>query len=265
MRLIAKIATAAMLGVAWAAAGQAQDVVKIGQIEAQTGPNAIYGWMGSQGVPMAVDEINKAGGFKVGDKTHKIELISLDTRGDPKEATIQLKRLLEQDKARFVYGPFLSNVFVTVLPYAKQFNGKFLLMGGATRMHDFVGTPEHDFVIRTWNWDAGSNGFGERMVDYLIKTAGPKKIAMLFQNDQGGKVLGEIYEPLFKARARDRHGIFRARHQRLHPGAGKLAAFKATTCSQATATHRSTTSCGRQRRATSSASSSWCAARWVQE
>ena len=195
MRFIAKFATAALLGALLAAGAQAQDVVKIGQIEAQTGPNAIYGWMGSQGVPMAVDEINKAGGFKVGDKTYKIELISLDTRGDPKEATIQLKRLLEQDKARFVYGPFLSNVFVTVLPYAKQFNGKFLLMGGATRMHDFVGTPEHDFVIRTWNWDAGPNGFGERMVDYLIKTAGPKKIAMLFQNDQGGKVLGEIYEP----------------------------------------------------------------------
>src|SRR6476469_6469530 len=85
----------------------AQDVVKIGQIEAQTGPNAIYGWMSSQGVPMAVDEINKAGGFKVGDKTYKIELISLDTRGDPKEATIQLKRLLEQDHARFVFWPFL--------------------------------------------------------------------------------------------------------------------------------------------------------------
>ena len=49
---------------------------------------------------MAVDEINKAGGFKVGDKTYKLELIALDTRGDPKEATIQLKRLLEQDKAQ---------------------------------------------------------------------------------------------------------------------------------------------------------------------
>ncbi|HYI30582.1 MAG TPA: ABC transporter substrate-binding protein, partial [Bradyrhizobium sp.] len=41
--------------------------VKIGQIEAQTGPNAIYGYMSSQGVPIAIDEINKAGGFKVGD------------------------------------------------------------------------------------------------------------------------------------------------------------------------------------------------------
>jgi branched-chain amino acid transport system substrate-binding protein len=200
MSYIARIASAvAIVGAVWSAA-QAQDVVKIGQIEAQTGPNAIYGYMGSQGVPMAVDEINKAGGFKIADKAYKIELISLDTRGDPKEATIQLKRLLEQEKARFIFGPFLSNVFVTVLPYAKQFNGKFLLMGGATRMHDFVGQPEHDFVIRTWNWDAGPNGFGERMVDYLIKTASPKKVAMLFQNDQGGKVLGEIYEPIFKAK-----------------------------------------------------------------
>ena len=177
---------------------------------------------------MAVDEINKAGGFKVGDKTYKLELISLDTRGDPKEATIQLKRLLEQDKARFVFGPFLSNVFVTVLPYAKQFNGKFLLMGGATRMHDFVGTPEHDFVIRTWNWDAGPNGFGERMVDYLIKTAGPKKIAMLFQNDQGGKVLGEIYEPLFKAKGIETvTEYFEPGTKDFTPVLAKLAAFKA--------------------------------------
>jgi branched-chain amino acid transport system substrate-binding protein len=175
----------------------AQGVVKIGQIEAQTGPNAIYGYMSSQGMPIAVDQINKAGGFKVGDKTYKLELLSQDTRGDPKEASIQLKKLLETDGVKFVFGPFLSNVFVTIEPYAKQFNGKFLLMGGATRMHDFVGTPDHDFVIRTWNWDAGPKGFGNLMVDRLVK-AGVKKVAMLFQNDQGGKVLGDIYGPMFK-------------------------------------------------------------------
>src|SRR3954466_2003270 len=100
------IAAAAALSLTSLSGANAQEVVKLGQIEAQTGPNAIYGWMGSQGVPMAVDEINKAGGFKVGDKTYKLELIALDTRGDPKEATIELKRLLEQERVRFVYGPF---------------------------------------------------------------------------------------------------------------------------------------------------------------
>ena len=92
---------------------------------------------------------------------------------------MQLKRLLEQENVHFVFGPFLSNVFATVLPYAKEFNGKFLMMGGATRMHEFVGKPDHDFLIRTWNWDAGPNGFGERMIDDLIATAHPKKVAIL--------------------------------------------------------------------------------------
>src|SRR5262245_64480512 len=125
----------------------AQNVVKIGQIEAQTGANAIYGYMSSQGLALAVDQVNKAGGFKVGDKTYTIELIASDTRGDPKEASIQLKRLLETDGVKFVFGPFLSNVFVTIEPYAKQFNGKFLLMGCAARYHDRVGTTRDHCVV----------------------------------------------------------------------------------------------------------------------
>ena len=156
-RLIqAGLAAALALGSATSLAqAQPANVVKIGQIEAQTGPNAIYGWMSSQGAPIAVDEINKAGGFKVGDATYKLELIARDTRGDPKEAAVQLKQLLEQDKVKFVFGPFLSNVFVTIVPYAKQFNDKFLLLGGATRIHDFAGQPGYDFAIRTWNWTPG--------------------------------------------------------------------------------------------------------------
>jgi branched-chain amino acid transport system substrate-binding protein len=175
----------------------AQDVVKIGQIEAQTGPNAIYGWMSSQGTALAVDEINKAGGFKVGSKTYKLQLIALDTRGEPKEASVQLKRLVEVDQAKYIFGPFLSNVFLAVRPYAAELNGKILMWGGATRIHDYVGTPGHEFLMRTWNWDAGANGFGELMVDQLAKQ-GVKKIALLYQNDQGGKVMEDIYVAMFK-------------------------------------------------------------------
>ena len=180
-----------------AAPAAAQEVVKIGQIEAQTGANAIYGWMSSQGTALAVDEINKAGGFKVGNKSYKFQLIALDTRGEPKEATVQLKRLIEVDQVKYIFGPFLSNVFLAIRPYAAEFNGKILMWGGATRIHDYVGTPGHEFLMRTWNWDAGPNGFGELMVDDLVKQ-GVKKIALLYQNDQGGKVLEDIYVPMFK-------------------------------------------------------------------
>jgi branched-chain amino acid transport system substrate-binding protein len=180
----------------------AQDVLKIGQIEAQTGALATYGWMGSQGAKLAVDEINRAGGFKVGSKTYKIELISPDTRANPQDALIQLKQLLEQDKVKYVFGPFLTNVFNGIEPLATQYNGKFLLMGGATSMHAALGKPDHDYVLRTWNWDSGPSGFGNLMVDYL-KQQGAKKVAMLFQNDAFGKVAVDIYTPIFKAKGID--------------------------------------------------------------
>jgi branched-chain amino acid transport system substrate-binding protein len=176
----------------------AQDVVKLGQIEAQTGTLASYGWMGSQGAKLAVEEINAAGGFKVGAKTYKLELISPDTKANPQDALIQLKDLLENQKVKYVFGPFLTNVYNGVEPYANQNNGKFLMMGGATSMHAVLGKPDHDYAIRTWNWDAGPSGFGKLMVDYL-KSQGAKKVAMLFQNDAFGKVAVDIYTPLFKA------------------------------------------------------------------
>ncbi len=196
--LLKMCAAATLLAACTAAPAAAQDIVKLGQIEAQTGTLATYGWMGSQGAKLAVEEINKSGGFKVGAKTYKLELISPDTRANPQEAQIIAKQLLEQDKVKYIFGPFLTNVFNGIEPYLTQNNGKFLLMGGATAIHAKLGTPDHEYLLRTWNWDAGSDGFGQLMVNYL-KKQGVKKAAMLFQNDAFGKVAVDIYAPIFKA------------------------------------------------------------------
>ena len=188
----------ALLGTQFGLSASAQEVVKIGEIEALTGTLATYGWMGNQGAKLAVEQINSAGGFKIGPKTYKLELIAPDTRANPQDALIQLKDLLENQKVKYVFGPFLTNVFNGIEPYATQNDGKFLLMGGATSMHGALGKPGHEYLLRTWNWDSGPSGFGKLMVDYL-KSQGAKKVAMLFQNDAFGKVAVDIYSPLFKA------------------------------------------------------------------
>ena len=175
----------------------AQDVVKLGQIEAQTGPLNTYGWMSAQGARMAVDKINKAGGFTVGGKTYKLQLINPDTQGNPQQALIELKKMLEQEHVKYVFGPFLTNVYKGIAPYAQGANGKFLMMGGATAIHFDLGKPNNDFLMRSWNWDAGPSGFGSLMVKNL-KERGAKKIAMLMQNDAFGHVARDIYAPLFK-------------------------------------------------------------------
>jgi len=190
---IAAVATAA------AFAGQAvsaQEMVKIGQIEALTGATATYGWMSAQGTKVAVEEINAKGGFKVGDKTYKLQLLQVDTRGEPREATVQFRKMMEEN-VHFVFGPFLTNVFNAIEPIANQNNGKFLLFAGATSAHHALGKPDHDYLMRAWNWDAGPSGFGKLMVDYL-KKLNTKKVAMLFQNDAFGKTAVDIYAALFK-------------------------------------------------------------------
>ncbi|HLX29627.1 MAG TPA: ABC transporter substrate-binding protein [Casimicrobiaceae bacterium] len=200
MKLATAIIESAMVSivsVAWFATAHAQDVVKIGEIEAQTGPLNTYGWMSSQGMRMAVDEINKAGGFQVGGKTYKLDLINPDTQGNPQQALIQLKKMLEEDKVKYVFGPFLTNIFKGIEGYAKQHNGQFLLMGGATQIHYELGKPGNDYLMRTWNWDAGPSGFGTLMVEDLRKK-GVKKVAMLMQNDAFGHVAADIYREAFK-------------------------------------------------------------------
>lgn len=187
------------MGIAfWTAGAGAQNVVKIGEIEAQTGSLNTYGWMSSQGMRMAVDEINKAGGFEVAGRKYTLQLINPDTQGNPQQALIQLKKMLEEDKVKYVFGPFLTNIFKGIEGYAKQHDGQFLLMGGATQIHYELGKPGNDYLMRTWNWDAGPSGFGTLMVEDL-KKKGVKKVAMLMQNDAFGHVAADIYREAFKS------------------------------------------------------------------
>ncbi len=226
-KALIRVACAALVVLGATVPGRASaDEVSIGQIEAQTGPLQTYGWMSVQGAKLAVDEINRAGGFKVGGKTYTLKLISPDTQGNPQQGLILLKQLLEQDQVKYVFGPFLSNVFNGVEPYATQNNGKFLLMGGATAIHAFLGQPNHDYLIRTWNWDAGPQGFGKLMVDDL-KKRGVKKVALLFPNDSVGKIVTDIYPPMFKADGIDvQIELFEPGTTDFSAVLAKLAAFK---------------------------------------
>ena len=194
--LWARLALGVSLAVTGFSGALAQDVIKIGQIEGLTGANAYWGFMPSQGARMAVSEINAAGGFEVGGKNYKLELVQMDTRGEPREATVQFRKLLE-DNVHFIFGPFLSNVFNAIEPIATQNAGKFLMLAGTTAAHARLAQPNSEFLIRTYNWDAGPTGFGTLMVKHL-RSLGVKKVAILYPNDALGKTVLDLYGKLFK-------------------------------------------------------------------
>lgn len=100
--LTAAIALAACGGggdkVADAACGQLeanQICVKIGSGAPKTGASAHLGKDNENGAQLAVNEINAAGGVKVGDKVAKFALVGEDDAGDPKQGPVVAQKLVD--------------------------------------------------------------------------------------------------------------------------------------------------------------------------
>jgi branched-chain amino acid transport system substrate-binding protein len=70
-------------------------VIKIGHVAPLTGGIAHLGKDNENGARLAVDEINAAGGLKIGDKSFNLELVPEDDKADPKEGTLAAQKLVD--------------------------------------------------------------------------------------------------------------------------------------------------------------------------
>jgi branched-chain amino acid transport system substrate-binding protein len=73
----------------------AADVVRIGHVAPLSGGDAHLGKDNENGARLAADEINAAGGIKVGSKTYRIEILGEDDKSDPKEGTLAAQKLVD--------------------------------------------------------------------------------------------------------------------------------------------------------------------------
>ena len=73
-------------------------VVKIGFIGPLTGGVAQYGIATKEGVELKIEEINAQGGIN----GKKLELITVDDKGDAKEAVNAYKKLVSNDKVDMI-------------------------------------------------------------------------------------------------------------------------------------------------------------------
>ena len=79
--------------------------IKLGAAEALSGPASQYGLSIRNGLQLAVEEINAAGGVK----GNKLVLQIEDEQGKKEQAIDVFKKLIFQDKVLMVFGPTLSN------------------------------------------------------------------------------------------------------------------------------------------------------------
>lgn len=84
--------------------GMIQDkVIKIGGAVPLTGAVAYWGICTDQAWKDGAEVINARGGVKVGNQNYKLQIITYDHKGSTPDAQTVTKRLIEQDKVKYIY------------------------------------------------------------------------------------------------------------------------------------------------------------------
>lgn len=87
-----------------------EGTINIGYTGPLSGPAAFYGERTLNGVQMAAEEINKAGGVEVNGKKYKLNIVSLDDKYLPNEAGGNAKRLMQENKTPIIFTPHSGGV-----------------------------------------------------------------------------------------------------------------------------------------------------------
>jgi urea transport system substrate-binding protein len=101
----------------------AADTVKIGVLHSLSGTMAISETSLRDMLLFTFDEINTAGGIKVGDKSYKIEPVVVDGASNWPLFAEKAKQLLEEDKVAVTFGCWTSVSRKSVLPVFEKDNG----------------------------------------------------------------------------------------------------------------------------------------------
>jgi urea transport system substrate-binding protein len=101
----------------------AADTVKVGILHSLSGTMAISETSLRDMLLFAFDEINKAGGIKVGGKMYMIEPVIVDGASNWPLFAEKAKQLLEEDKCAVVFGCWTSVSRKSVLPVFEKDNG----------------------------------------------------------------------------------------------------------------------------------------------
>lgn len=89
--------------------------IKVGEIGSMTGAEATFGTSTHNGIVLAFEQVNAAGGIK----TKKLVLSSLDDQGKPDEAATATQKLINQEKIVALLGEVASSRSLAMAPIAQ--------------------------------------------------------------------------------------------------------------------------------------------------
>jgi branched-chain amino acid transport system substrate-binding protein len=166
------------------------DKVRIGVFMSTTGTTANFGISSVNGIKMAADEINAAGGIN----GKQVELLVQDDRSDASEAATIVTKFVTQDQVHAVIGEVASSRSIAAAPIAQ--NAKIPMLTPSSTNPEV--TKKGDFIFRSCFIDPYQ---GAAIAQFAAKTLGAKSAAIMVdrKNDYSTgleKVITETFTKL---------------------------------------------------------------------
>jgi branched-chain amino acid transport system substrate-binding protein len=173
----------------------AQEELKIGAIGPLSGGGTAWGLAVQRGAEMAIDEINKADGLKIGDKTYRPRLIMYDDQYTAAGGRTAAERLINLDGVKYIIGPIGSPSALAVVPITTDAKVIVLSNGFAAEiLKNASGSP---YNFRTMN---SNIEFGPAMVQWMRQRHPElKKFALILPNDAVGQAVLPTLGGTYKA------------------------------------------------------------------
>jgi len=172
----------------------AQEELKIGGIGPLSGGGTAWGLAVQRGVEMAIDDVNKSGGLKVGDKSYQPRLIMYDDQYTAAGGRTAVERLVNLEGVKYIIGPIGSPSALAVVPVTNQAKVIVLSDGYAPEILRNESRSPYNFRAMNSNVE-----FAPAMVRWLRERHPElKKVAIIVPNDAVGQAilptLGDTYK-----------------------------------------------------------------------
>ncbi|MFY9836738.1 MAG: amino acid ABC transporter substrate-binding protein [Xanthobacteraceae bacterium] len=176
------------LGMAAAAMGSpapafAEDTITVGFTASQTGPLNVDSLGQQRGYEFWRDEVNAAGGIKAGGKSYKVNFVSYDDQSVGGRVQQLYTRLVNQDRAQFLFSPYSSGLTAPAAVISEQY-GKIMIDSGGAEEKPFQLGNKYLFMVIT----SASHYLSGAVA--ALKSKNPHaRIAMVYSDDPFSKAV----------------------------------------------------------------------------
>jgi len=181
--LAATAAAAAFAAPAFVTPALAEDTITIGFTASQTGPLNVDSLGQQRGYEFWRDEVNAAGGIKAGGKSYKVNFVSYDDQSVGGRVQQLYTRLINQDRAQFLFGPYSSGMSAPAAVVSEQYGKIMVVSGGAEEKPYMLGNKNLFMVITS------ASHYLSGAVEALKSKNPHAKIAMVYSDDPFSKTV----------------------------------------------------------------------------